>query len=145
MSQAQQGPATEWGHSIRREVAWRVVEWLRSQGHDAVHLDELGLRRMADSDIFRKAQAEDRGILTFELDFGDIVAFSRDKRVSGVLFRLLNARTARVIERLSAALTDSADALDAGAVVVVEDTKCRTRRLLLADNNGSPLLTSVEV
>lgn len=35
-------------------VAWRVVEWLRSQGHDAVHLEEQGLRRMADSDIFKR-------------------------------------------------------------------------------------------
>lgn len=68
-------------------------------------------------------------ILAFDLDFGEIVAFSRGQKVSVILFRLLNARTPHVIERLSAALTDSADALEAGAVVVVEESRCRTRQL----------------
>ncbi|MBI2508752.1 MAG: DUF5615 family PIN-like protein [Betaproteobacteria bacterium] len=36
----------------------RVAEWLRSQGHDAVHLRDQGLQRLADGEIFRKAASE---------------------------------------------------------------------------------------
>ena len=55
-------------------VATRIVEWLRAQGHDIKHLREEGLQRMSDSDIFRKAATESRILLTFDLDFGEILA-----------------------------------------------------------------------
>ena len=45
--------------------------------HDALHLREQGLQRLPDEHIFRKAIAEDRTVLTFDLDFAEIVAFSR--------------------------------------------------------------------
>ena len=58
-----------------------------------------------------KANLERRIILTFDLDFGDIAAFSRGRIVSVVLFRLHNTRTPHVIERLQSAL-NFADALE---------------------------------
>jgi predicted nuclease of predicted toxin-antitoxin system len=60
-------------------VGGRVVEWLRAQGHDAVHLREEGLQRFPDERVFAKALAEDRIILTFDLDFGDLASLSRDR------------------------------------------------------------------
>jgi predicted nuclease of predicted toxin-antitoxin system len=57
-------------------VAMRVVEWLRDQGYDARHLREEELQRLPDDQIFRKAVAENRVVLTLDLDFGEIVAFS---------------------------------------------------------------------
>jgi len=41
-------------------VGVRVVEWLRSQGHDAVHLREEGLHRAPDEQVLAKAVAEER-------------------------------------------------------------------------------------
>jgi predicted nuclease of predicted toxin-antitoxin system len=52
-------------------VAWRIVEWLRGEGHDAVHLRDEGLQRMPNGEIFAKAVSEKRIILTFDLDFGE--------------------------------------------------------------------------
>jgi predicted nuclease of predicted toxin-antitoxin system len=49
-------------------VSMRVVEWLRSVGHDVVHLREQGLQRLPNGDIFQKAADEDRVVLTFDLD-----------------------------------------------------------------------------
>jgi predicted nuclease of predicted toxin-antitoxin system len=57
----------------------RVVEWLRGQGYDAVHLREEGLHRAPDEQVFTKALAEDRVVLTFDLDFGDLAALTRDR------------------------------------------------------------------
>jgi predicted nuclease of predicted toxin-antitoxin system len=62
-------------------VSNRVVEWLRERSHDAVHLREQGLQRMSNGDIFQKAFAEQRIVLTFDLDFGEILAGSAGKIV----------------------------------------------------------------
>ena len=110
-------------------VAIRVVEWLRDEGYDARHLREEELQRLPDDQIFRKAVAENRVVLTFDLDFGEIVASSGRQKVSVVLFRLQNTRTPHVIERLKAALQEAGPALEQGAVVVVEESRFRIRRL----------------
>lgn len=80
-------------------VAPRVVEWLRKEGHDAVHLREQGLERLPDIEIFDKAESETRVILTFDLDFAEIVALSDAQGSSVIVFRLRDTRTMHVIER----------------------------------------------
>ena len=112
-------------------VTREVVRWLKEQGHDAVHLREQGLQRLSDRDVFAKAATEARIILTFDLDFGEIVALSGSRVVSVVLFRLHNTRTAHVLERLRKAIEDSGKSLERGAIVVVQESRHRTRRLPL--------------
>ena len=107
----------------------RVVAWLREQGHDAKHLREEGLHRLANGRIFDKAITENRVVLTFDLDFGEIAAMTAGRKVSVILFRLHNTRTAHVIKRLSPVLVDTAEALERGAVVVVEEWRHRVRDL----------------
>jgi len=109
-------------------VAQRIVEWLRTEGYEAVHLREEGLQRMPNGEIFEKAASEGRIILTFDLDFGEIVALSGDRRVSVILFRLHNTRTPHVIDRLTKVLKDAGQALEQGAIVVVEESRHRARR-----------------
>jgi predicted nuclease of predicted toxin-antitoxin system len=110
-------------------VALRIVEWLRAEGHDALHLREEGLQRVPNGETFEKAASEGRIILTFDLDFGEIVALSGGRRVGVILFRLHNTRTPHVIDRLKKVLRDSGQALEQGAIVVVEESRHRTRRL----------------
>jgi predicted nuclease of predicted toxin-antitoxin system len=107
----------------------RVVEWLRGLGYDAVHLREQGLHRAVDDAVFAKALSEQRIVLTFDLDFGDLAALTRDRRARVILFRLENARTAHVIDRLSAVLRVSADVLERSVIVIVEETRHRVRLL----------------
>ena len=52
----------------------RMVEWLNSQGHEAIHLRDQGLHRLPSGEVFDKAIREDRAIPTFDLDFGEIAA-----------------------------------------------------------------------
>ena len=110
-------------------VSIRVVEWLRNNGHDAKHLREEGLRRMPNGEIFTKAIHENRIIIAFDLDFGEIVALSKGKKASVILFRLHNTRTSHLIRRLSTVLKDTDKALEEGAVVVVEESRHRVRCL----------------
>lgn len=111
-------------------VSQRVVLWLRANAHDVVHLRDQKLERLDDSLIFVKAGAESpRIILTFDLDFGELVALSRSATISVVLFRLNKTTSTFVIQRLEQVLRESADSLNAGAIVVVEDARYRVRKL----------------
>ena len=108
-------------------VSLRVLEWLRQQGHDAKHLREENLQQLPDRNIFQKAAEENRVILTFDLDFGEIVARSRGKRTGVILFRLSNTRAAHVIERLEVLLS-GLKPWPANSVVIVEENRYRVRQ-----------------
>src|SRR5947207_11226061 len=110
-------------------VSLRVVEWLRSSGHDAIHLRDEGLQTFPNGEIFQKAGREQRIVLTFDLDFGEILAASGGQTVSVILFRLRNTRSDFVIQRLADVLTQSSVELAEGAIVIVEDARHRVRTL----------------
>ncbi len=84
---------------------------------------------MPNGEIFAKAIHENRIIKTFDHDFGEVVALSKGKKASVVLFRLPNTRISHVIRRLSTALNDAAHALGKGAVAVIEESRHRVRDL----------------
>lgn len=110
-------------------VSGRVVSWLRNNGHDVVRLVEDRLHRMPDENIFAKCHRESRILLTFDLDFGEIIASSRGVVVSVVLFRLTDTSPPFLIRRLDRVLQESLPALTEGAIIVVEDGRHRVRRL----------------
>ncbi len=115
-------------------VSIKVVQWLLKNGHDAKHLRDEGLHQIPNGEIFAKAIAENRVVITFDLDFGEIVAFSKGRKMSVILFRLHNTRTSHVISRLATVLSDASDALEKGAVVVVEESRHRVRSLPISTN-----------
>ena len=114
-------------------VSQSVVAWLRSEGHDAIHLREEGLQRLPDPAIFHKGGMENRVIITFDLGFGEIIASSR-QTVSVIVYRLRNARARHQVDRLRAVLGAVADDLERGAVVVIEEGRHRVRRLPVGEN-----------
>ena len=107
----------------------RIGTWLREHGHEPIHLRDQGLQRLPNGEIFTKAISENRVILTFDLDFGEIAALARGRKASVVVFRLHNTRTAHVLERLASVLPDCSSILQKGAVVVVEENRHRVRPL----------------
>ena len=107
----------------------RLARWLREQGFDARHLHDEDLQRPPDEEIFAKAIAEGRVVVTHDLDFGEIGALTRGRKASVIVFRLHNPRLPQLIERLSSVLSDSTEALRQGAVVIVEDARHRIRPL----------------
>ena len=111
----------------------RVVRWLREQGYDAVHLRDEGLHKMPNGQIFEKAINENRIVITFDLDFGEIAAFTRGEKASVILFRLQNTRISNVLDRLAYVLENSSEALSKGAVIVVEEFRHRIRYLPIGE------------
>ena len=110
-------------------LARSTAAFLRARGHDAVHLREQGLQRLSDERIVQKALAEDRIILTHDLDFGRIVALSGERWPSVITFRLADMRAIHVNRHLAHVLDHYADALDAGALISIRDEAIRVRRL----------------
>ncbi|HEY1683683.1 MAG TPA: DUF5615 family PIN-like protein [Tepidisphaeraceae bacterium] len=73
-------------------VSRGVIRWLTANGHDATHLADQNLQKLSDSLIFAKASAEHRVVLTFDLDFGEILALSGDRIVSVVFGSMIQQR-----------------------------------------------------
>jgi predicted nuclease of predicted toxin-antitoxin system len=110
-------------------VSYTVVHHLRTSGHDALHLRDIGMQRMPDDEVFAMATQDKRVILTFDLDFARLAANAGSQLPSVVIFRLNDTRVHQLIERLTIALTLASPALLAGAVVVVDDARVRVRDL----------------
>jgi predicted nuclease of predicted toxin-antitoxin system len=107
----------------------RTVEFIRQIGHEAVHVREIGLQRATDAEIVARARADSSVILTFDLDFGALLALGILERPSVVIFRLGDERAESVNRRISVVLSERSADLESGALILVEDASYRVRRL----------------
>jgi predicted nuclease of predicted toxin-antitoxin system len=110
-------------------ISARTIRWLRGQGYEALHLRDEGLQRAADEAVLEKARAEGRILLTMDLDFGYLLAVSRERLPSVILFRLEDESSEIVNARLADVLSQCAHDLEAGAMVSVSEAAIRVRRL----------------
>ena len=85
--------------------------------------------RMEDPEILAKARSEARVVLTFDLDFSEIMAPSGRPSPTVILFRMRNPTPRFVTPRLVQVIQECEAELGAGAFVTVEDQGYRIRRL----------------
>lgn len=117
-------------------VSRSAADRLRALGHAADHLHELGLQRLADAEILDKARRECSIVLTFDLDFADLLAAGGESLPSVILFRLRNQTPASVVPRLLEVVTRCAADLENGAIITVEETRYRVRRLPVGERSS---------
>lgn len=106
-----------------------TVDFLIQLGHEAVHVRTLGMQRAPDADVVARARADSSVVLTFDLDFGDVLALGVLDKPSVVIFRLSDERPESVNRRLAVVLNECAAVLEAGVLISVEDTRYRVRKL----------------
>src|SRR5262245_45741556 len=106
-------------------VSVRVADGLRSDGHDVEHLSELRLNELADRLVFERGAVERRVIVTFDLDFGELAAFATGPTPSVISLRLDDQSAPNALRRVRVAIKRCGDSLTAGAIVCVEQTRCR--------------------
>ena len=107
-----------------------VARGLRTLGHDAVHVRDLGLAAATDQAVLRKAREGGQVLLSADTDFGMLLARGRQQRPSFVLFRHGTPRRPHLQVRiLQEVLPRIEEALAKGAVVTVEPLRVRVRPL----------------
>ena len=101
-----------------------IVEALRQCGYDLIWVREQH-RGMSDEDILRLSVEEQRLIVTFDKDFGELV-YRRQIAHSGVLLVRI-ADNERCLQRLIGLLERYGESL-AGSFTVLTETRVRRRR-----------------
>ena len=112
-------------------VSPRCVEWLRAEGHDAIHLFEQRLHRLSDDKVLFKASEENRILLTMDLDFARLLARAKvNELVTVVIFRLSDQRPQNIQIRFPALLPVIQKCIEEGShILSVNDNKVRIRKL----------------
>jgi predicted nuclease of predicted toxin-antitoxin system len=106
-----------------------TVLFLRNSGQEAVHLHELNLDTMPDSEILEKARRENSILLTCDLDFGELLAARGYELPSVIIFRLKNLQPENVNRHLTTILKRHEDLLKAGVLLSVTEKRIRARKL----------------
>ncbi|MDJ0579468.1 DUF5615 family PIN-like protein [Crocosphaera sp.] len=110
-------------------ISQKTLEWLRNQGYNTVHLREEGLQRLDDEAILIKAKNEERIILTMDLDFTNLLAWSKDILPSVIIFRLGNENYDKINPQLEKVIGQCENELLTGAIISVSDGAFRVRNL----------------
>lgn len=110
-------------------ISMTTVRELRRWGYDAVHLREENLQRLQDDKILHKAKSESRVILTFDLDFGDLLVHGHHELPSVIIFRLHNQTPSNVTPKIRYLVEQKKAELEKGALILAEEGLYRLRRL----------------
>ena len=110
-------------------ISPKTVEFLKQLGHEATHVRTLGMQRAPDAQVIALARTDGSVVLSFDLDFGDLLALGVTDKPSVILFRLADERAESVNRRLSTVLSEQVTELESGALILVQDTRYRVRKL----------------
>jgi predicted nuclease of predicted toxin-antitoxin system len=94
-----------------------LAGWIRSQGHDADHVFDVGLARADDRDIWSLAVDSSAVIVTKDEDFARRrVVAKQGPQV--VWLRVGNTRRSQLLDLFGAGFHDMLDSLDRGEILV---------------------------
>jgi len=111
--------------NVPREVGRRLA----AEGHDCLHVGDIGMAQATDLAITEKARLGGEVILTHDLDYGHLLAFSGESVPSVVIFRLRDVHPDNLLTRLMDTWHEIERPLLEGAIIVMEDAALRIRRL----------------
>jgi len=98
-------------------------------GHECRHVGDIGMAEASDIEIVTKARENHETILTHDLDYGHLLAFSGEATPSVIIFRLHNTQADNLFYRVTDVWSEIEKPLKDGAIVVIEDATVRIREL----------------
>src|SRR5687768_17194703 len=111
-------------------MSWWIGEQLAADGHDAVHVRDIGLLQTADDVFYERARQEERTIIAADTDYGTIAAHLRALGPSIILFRNeAPDHPLKQLPLLRSILSAHAGAIQRGCIIVLDGKRVRIRSL----------------
>jgi len=110
------------------------TDLLRSAGWSAEHCSRIGPPNASDLEILSFAKANGYVLFTHDLDFGAILALSREAAPSVIQIRTQNLTPGSLAPLLLRTLDQFQDVLERGALISVDEFAVRARILPLTEN-----------
>ncbi|MEQ8172336.1 MAG: DUF5615 family PIN-like protein [Candidatus Eremiobacterota bacterium] len=120
---------------LNMNVPLAVGKKLVFMGHTYRHVRDIGKSKASDIEIIREARINGEIIITHDLDYGHLLAFSGDREPSVIIFRLRNSHPDNLCNKLISVWPDIEKSLIEGAIILMEDTASRIRKLPVAKEN----------
>lgn len=98
-------------------------------GHEYRHVGDIGMAQASDIAIMGEARGNEEIIVTHDLDYGHLLAFSGEPVPSVIIFRLRNTHPDNLFARIVGTWPEIEKPLLGGAIVALEDATFRVRRL----------------
>ncbi len=111
----------------------RWVDFLIGAGHEVRHWSQVGPNDAHDEVVLRWAIDHNHVVFTSDLDFGAILAATKDRRTSVVQLRSDLLTPDAIGALVLAALRQSHQELSDGALISIEPARARLRVLPLRD------------
>jgi len=111
--------------NVHRDMAAPLMK----RGHVYRHVGDIGMSRAKDVEIVAEAKRTGAVILTHDLDYGHLLAFSGEKAPSVIILRLRDLRLNEVLSRLDSVWKEIETPLTEGAIVSLSDKSLRIRTL----------------
>ena len=118
---------------VDNSLSPRMEDALNQAGHDAIHVRNIGMSAATDEVLFDSAADSQRIVVSQDSDFGTLLALRGQSAPSVILFRMRAKSVEATISPLLSNLARIEADLNAGAIVVFEDTRIRIRRLPVID------------
>lgn len=101
---------------------------LRSDGHDAVAVVEVGLSGAPDERVLRFAVENGRVLVTLDADFANVIRFPPERTVGVVRLKVYPATEEKIRQAIRRALLFLQNIDISGRLAVVDEDKIRIRR-----------------
>ena len=102
---------------------------LEQRGHVCRHAGDISMSRATDTEIVAEAKRTGEVIVTHDLDYGHLLAFSGERAPSVIILRLRDLRTNEIMSRFDAVWGEIESSLMEGAIVSLSDKSLRIRKL----------------
>lgn len=102
-------------------------------GIDAIHVADIGFSAADDTDILQRAQEDERVVVTLDADFHALLALTEAISPSVIRIRIERLRAQTLTNLLLTVVGECEEDLEQGAVVTVEPSRIRVRRLPLVN------------
>jgi predicted nuclease of predicted toxin-antitoxin system len=107
---------------------------LKRRGHSCHHAGDIGLSRATDVEIISEARRANEVIITHDLDYGHLLAFSGEKAPSVIILRLRDLHSDQVSLRIDSVWEEIESPLVEGAIISLSDKSLRIRSLPIESN-----------